>query len=160
MDYSSEADRLLAEAGAGHLTEAAIAAQTRETALDPHLVEDVVAAVVADEPAVRHHLDYGLTRRQREVLRCARLCRRRARTEGRSLVVVVAEEIGVSRRAAYYMMNRIRERIQARRWRQEPSAWVIRLWADEIKHKQRMIYRRPKRGWISAYLYGRRRARR
>lgn len=155
MNYSDEGDRLLREAGAAHLTEPAFAAQWRNVATTEH-IEAVAAEVVADEPE-RHHLDCGLTRRQREVLRSARLLRRRAHSENRSLVTVIAEEYSISRQAALTLLNRIRDRIEARRRTEEPPAWVLRTWQAEIRHKQRMIYRRPQRGWISAYCWSRKR---
>ena len=155
-DLSSQADRLLAAHGAGHLTEAALDRQWQDVT-PTDIIEDVVAEAVTDEPPERHHLDCGLTRRQREVLRSARLLRRRAHSENRSLVTVIAEEYSISRQAALTLLNRIRDRIEARRRTEEPPAWVLRTWQAEIRHKQRMIYRRPQRGWISAYCWSRKR---
>ncbi len=155
MNYTDEGDRLLREAGAAHLTERALDAQWRNVTVTEHIEE--VAAAVVDESRYSGHIDAGLTRRQREVLRCARLVRRRARAEGRSLTVVLAEELGINRHTAWKIMERIEQRIHARRRNTEPSAWVVRLWTSEVRHKQRMIYRRPKRGWISAYCWSRKR---
>ena len=158
MNYANEGDRLLHEHGYDHLTEPALDRQWRGISTTEHIEE--VAEAVVDEERYSGHCDAGLTRRQREVLRCARLCRRRARAEGRSLVVVIAEELGVRRHTAWEIMQRIRQRMDARRRTAEPPPWVMWSWRDEIRTKQRLIYRRPKRGWLSAYLWARRRGRR
>ena len=155
MNYANEGDRLLREHGYDHLTEPAFAAQWRNVTVTEHIEE--VAAAVVDESRYSGHIDAGLTRRQCEVLRCARLCRRRAQAEGRALVVIVAEEMGINRFAAWKILERVRERIEARRRMEEPSPWVQRAWHSEIRAKKRMIYRRPKRGWISAYCWQRKR---
>jgi hypothetical protein len=155
MNYTDEGDRLLREAGAAHLTERALDAQWRNVTVTEHIEE--VAAAVVDESRYSGHIDAGLTRRQCEVLRCARLCRRRAQAEGRALTVIVAEEMGINRFAAWKILERVRERIEARRRMEEPSPWVQRAWHSEIRAKKRMIYRRPKRGWISAYCWSRKR---
>lgn len=155
MNYANEGDRLLREAGCDHLTEPALDAQWRNITTTEHI--EAVAEAVLDSPTSTGHVDAGLTRRQAEVLRCARLCRRRARTEGRSLVVIVAEELGIRRHAAWYIMRRIQDRIEARRRNAEPPTWVLALWQSEVRRKQRLVYRRPQRGWISAYCWSRKR---
>ena len=164
MDYSHEGDRLLAEAGHNHLTEGAFSRQWRNTTVTPD-----VEAVIAEAATVRAHdgpevtmtaLMRGCTHRQREIGRLARLLHPRARRKQVALSRVVADHLGITPSAVYRTMARMYERME-HRYREitsrEPSPEVQALWRAEQQHKRRQVYRRPARGWISAYRWNRKR---
>lgn len=101
------------------------------------------------------------TPHQKRVIRAARAAVRDARHSGRTdWQRLLAELLGVRQPAVSRILQRIDDRIEARRaalLSREPSALGRRLWHEEQASKRRQVYRRPVRGWVSAYLHDRRR---
>ena len=94
-----------------------------------------------------------LTARQRQAVRLMRQLGRQA---------AVAEAMGIVRHAVSQLLSRAYVRIRAAypalaaRTASEIGLW---LWREEQAKKKRQVYRRPSRGWMSAYLHDRRRRR-
>jgi hypothetical protein len=160
--YSEEADRLLAEAGYDELTEPAFEAQWQRviTKAEVEIMTDGLTVAEEGGPEVTmRRLVAGCTRRQREVWRMARRLQPQARRRRVALSTMLAEHMGLSRQAVQQIMTRIYCRIEYR-YREltsrEPSEQTWALWRAEQAQKRRQVYRRPARGWISAYCWARR----
>lgn len=166
MNYTDEGDRLLHEHGYDHLTEPAFSAQWRNVTVTEHIEEVIAEAetVIAPTgpPVTMYSLMRGCTRRQREVGRLARLLQPQARRRRVALSLMIAAELGIGQRAVNAILSRMYCRMQSR-YREltsrEPSPSTIALWRSEQQHKRRQVYRRPARGWVSAYRWARRRNR-
>lgn len=97
------------------------------------------------------------TARQKQVIRLARDSVREADRLGRSdWQAFLAERLGVGQPAVSRVLTRATERIQARRVELSsrepmPSTWA--QWRRMIRQQQMLVYHRPPRGWISAYLH-------
>jgi hypothetical protein len=92
-----------------------------------------------------------LTARQRQAVRLMRQLGRQA---------AVAEAMNVLRPAVSKLLARAYIRIQAAYpslKAHTPTQIGLWLWREEQAKKRRQVYRRPSRGWVSAYLHDRRR---
>jgi len=164
-EISARADALLEQAGYSQYTELEFTAQWERTIVTDREIEEVIgtAETVATDtgPEVTlRDLARDCTRRQREVIRLARLLAPSARRRQIALSTLMAERIGVSRQAVHAILGRAYDRMEARYRslaRREASEAIEALWRSEMAHKRRMVYRRPSRGWISAHLWARRR---
>lgn len=97
------------------------------------------------------------TPRQKQVVRVARDCAKVAALFGRTdWQAMLAAQLGVTQPAVSRILRRIDERVCARRAELGsrdplPATWAE--WRREMRRKQMLVYHRPPRGWISAYLH-------
>lgn len=159
--YEAEADRLLsAHTGRGdHPCYPESALPRLDTRAN--LEEYVEIRVEESGPSVTlAALMRDCTRRQREIARLARQLAPSARRRQIAITSLVAERAGVTPRAVRAILCRTYDRMEAR-YRllcsREASPEVEAVFRSEQAHKRRQVYRRPSRGWLSAYCWQRKR---
>lgn len=157
--YEAEADRLLAaHAGRGdHPCYPESALPRLDTRAN--LEEYVEVKIEESGPSVTlAALMRDCTRRQREIARLARQLAPSAKRRQVAITSLVAERTGKSRQAVHAILSRTYDRMEAR-YRllcsREASPEVEAVFRSEQAHKRRQVYRKPARGWPSAYVWSR-----